>query len=76
MDLKVLFEQYWLIMALGLWFAYKWWNASRVMTELSKSAPAVLCCASGTRSGMAKMVLKKNGYPWVYKVGTWRKFLP
>lgn len=118
MDLKVLFEQYWPVLALALWFGYKWWNARRVLAllpdlkkdgavlvdvrtaaefaggsapgtiniplqelggrlaELPKSAPVVLCCASGTRSGMAKMMLKKNGYLRVYNVGTWRKFLP
>ncbi len=41
--------------------------------EIPKSAPVVLCCASGTRSGMAKLVLMKNGYQNVYNVGTWRK---
>lgn len=45
------------------------------LAEIPKSAPVVLCCASGTRSGMAKMVLKKNGYPQVYNVGTWGKLL-
>lgn len=45
------------------------------LSEIPKTAPVVLCCASGTRSGMAKMVLKKNGYPQVYNVGTWGKLL-
>ncbi|MDD2811751.1 rhodanese-like domain-containing protein [Rhodoferax sp.] len=45
------------------------------LAEIPKSAPVVLCCASGTRSGMAKMVLKKNGYQRVYNIGTWSKFL-
>jgi phage shock protein E len=45
------------------------------LAEIPKSAPVVLCCASGTRSGMAKMMLKKNGYPRVYNIGTWNKFL-
>jgi rhodanese-related sulfurtransferase len=45
------------------------------LTEIPKSAPVVLCCASGTRSGMAKMMLKKNGYERVYNIGTWSKFL-
>ncbi len=118
MDLQLLFAQYWPALALGLWFAYKWWNSRRVlgllpdlkkegavlvdvrtaaefasgsapgtiniplqelgrrMAELPKSVPLVLCCASGTRSGMAKMMLKKNGHPRVYNVGTWRKLLP
>lgn len=43
--------------------------------ELPKSSPVVLCCASGTRSGMAKMMLRKNGYRKVYNVGTWSKLL-
>ncbi len=104
-------------MALGLWFAYKWWNTRRVigmlpdlrkngatcvdvrsaaefasgsapgtiniplqelgsrLSEIPKSAPVVLCCASGTRSGMAKLLLKKNGYQDVHNIGTWSKFL-
>jgi rhodanese-related sulfurtransferase len=36
----------------------------------------VLCCASGTRSGMARMMLKKKGYQRVYNIGIWRNFLP
>lgn len=43
--------------------------------ELPKSVPVVLCCASGTRSAMAKLLLKKNGYPMVHNIGTWSKFL-
>ncbi len=43
--------------------------------ELPITAPVVLCCASGTRSGMAKLVLKKHGYAQVYNIGTWSKFL-
>ena len=45
------------------------------MAEIPKAAPVVLCCASGTRSGMAKLVLKKNGYQRVYNIGTWAKLL-
>jgi len=43
--------------------------------EIPKSAPVVLCCASGTRSGMAKLLLIKNGYKQVHNIGTWYKFL-
>jgi rhodanese-related sulfurtransferase len=117
MDLSGFIQNYWPFLALGLWFAYKWWNSSRVvamlpalkergaslvdvrsaaefasanapgtiniplqelgsrLAEISKDKPVVLCCASGTRSGMAKMVLKKNGYRDVYNIGTWSKFL-
>ena len=46
----------------------------RRLDEIPRTSPVVLCCASGTRSGMAKMVLLKNGYSNVYNIGTWRKF--
>ena len=45
------------------------------LSEIPKTSPVVLCCASGTRSGMAKLLLKKNGYPKVYNIGTWTKLL-
>jgi len=118
MDLTTAFKQYWPLVALALWFGYKWWNARKVagllpelkqrgatlvdvrsaaefasghapgtlniplrelgsrLGEIPRSSPVVLCCASGTRSGMAKMVLLKNGYSDIYNIGTWRKFLP
>lgn len=117
MDFLGLFEKYWPLMALGLWFAYKWWNSKKVVAmlpelkkngaifvdvrsagefakgnapgtiniplqelgsrlgEIPKSAPVVLCCASGTRSGMAKRMLIKKGYQNVHNIGTWSKFL-
>ena len=45
------------------------------LAEIPKSSPVVVCCASGTRSAMAKLLLKKNGYPQVHNIGTWRKLL-
>jgi phage shock protein E len=45
------------------------------LTEIPKSSPVVLCCASGTRSGLAKLLLMKNGYQQVYNVGRWSKLL-
>ena len=45
------------------------------LSEIPKSSPVVVCCASGSRSGMAKLLLKKNGYPNVYNVGAWSKLL-
>jgi rhodanese-related sulfurtransferase len=44
------------------------------MGEIPKDAPVVVGCASGTRSGMAKRALKRQGYE-VYNVGTWRNFM-
>lgn len=117
MNLPEFIEKYWLFLALGLWFAYKWWNSRRVIAmlpelkksgaifvdvrsagefanghapgtiniplqelgsrlgEIPKSSPVVLCCASGTRSGIAKLLLMKNGYRNVHNIGTWNKFL-
>jgi phage shock protein E len=43
--------------------------------EIPRSSTVVLCCASGTRSGMAKMMLKRKGYPNVHNIGAWSKFL-
>jgi phage shock protein E len=45
------------------------------LNEITKTAPVVVCCASGTRSGMAKVILKKNGFNKVYNIGTWTNFL-
>ena len=117
MDFLDLFEKYWPLLALGLWFAYKWWNSKKVIAmlpelrrngatfvdvrsagefananapgtiniplnelgnrlrEIPKSSPVVLCCASGTRSGMAKLLLKSKGYRKVHNIGTWGKLL-
>ena len=117
MDFLGFFEKYWPFMAIGFWFAYKWWNTKRViamlpelkrsgatfvdvrsgaefangnapgtiniplkelltrLVEIPKSSPVVLCCASGTRSGMAKLLLKKSGYRKVYNIGTWSNLL-
>jgi rhodanese-related sulfurtransferase len=48
--------------------------ASR-LGEISRTSPVVLACASGTRSAMAKRLLLKKGYPQVYNIGSWSKFL-
>ena len=45
------------------------------LSEIPKTSPIVLCCASGTRSGMAKLLLRKNRYLDVYNIGTWSKLL-
>jgi phage shock protein E len=45
------------------------------LAEISKTKPIVVCCASGSRSGMAKMLLKRNGFSQVYNVGSWIKLL-
>ncbi|MDP3700898.1 MAG: rhodanese-like domain-containing protein [Hylemonella sp.] len=45
------------------------------LAEIPRTVPVVLCCASGTRSGMAKMMLKTKGYQNVFNIGTWSNFL-
>jgi rhodanese-related sulfurtransferase len=48
---------------------------SHRLNEITRPTPVVVGCASGTRSGMAKMILKKNGFKQVYNVGAWRNFI-
>ncbi len=43
--------------------------------ELDKKKAIVLCCASGTRSGMAVGILKKNGFSKVINAGPWTNTL-
>jgi rhodanese-related sulfurtransferase len=41
------------------------------ISELDKNKPVVLCCASGSRSGMAASILRKNGFREVLNAGPW-----
>lgn len=43
--------------------------------EIAKGVPVVVGCASGSRSGMARMVLRKQGFEQVHNIGSWRNFL-
>ena len=45
------------------------------LDEIPKTSPVVVGCASGTRSGMAKMLLKKKGYSAVHNIGAWGNFM-
>jgi rhodanese-related sulfurtransferase len=45
------------------------------MNEIPRNAPVVVGCASGTRSGMAKLLLKKKGFALVYNIGAWPNFM-
>ena len=109
----IFIEQYWPIIALALWFGYKWWSAKQVvrmlpelrlkgavfvdvrsttefasgnapgsiniplpelgsrLADLPKDRDVVLCCASGSRSGIAKMMLRAKGFAKVHNAGTW-----
>ena len=39
--------------------------------DISKDRPIILCCASGMRSQMAVLVVKKMGFSEVYNGGPW-----
>lgn len=41
------------------------------LQELPKDAPLLVACASGTRSGMARLILKRHGFKQVYNLGNW-----
>ena len=43
--------------------------------EIPKGTPVVLCCASGTRSGLAAGILRSAGRSPVYNAGGWRNLL-
>jgi rhodanese-related sulfurtransferase len=41
-------------------------------SELNNTKPIILCCASGSRSAMAKRILMAKGFKNVHNVGTWK----
>lgn len=48
---------------------------SQRLREIPRTTAVATGCASGTRSGMAKMILKKNGDTRVYNIGSWCHFI-
>ncbi|WP_368029248.1 rhodanese-like domain-containing protein [Arcobacter sp. s6] len=42
------------------------------INELDKTKPIIVCCASGSRSAIAKRTFLSNGYENVHNAGTWR----
>ncbi len=46
-------------------------EVERRVGELDSSKPVILCCASGTRSAMAAVVLKRHGFKNVVNAGPW-----
>lgn len=44
-------------------------------SKLDKEKTYILCCASGTRSGMALGIMKKNGFKSVVNGGPWTNTL-
>lgn len=43
--------------------------------QLDKTKTIILCCASGTRSGIALGILKRNGFQSVMNAGAWSNTL-
>ncbi|HLW55929.1 MAG TPA: rhodanese-like domain-containing protein [Bacteriovoracaceae bacterium] len=41
------------------------------LQEIPKEVPIVVACASGTRSGIARLILKRHGLRNVYNLGNW-----
>ena len=41
------------------------------MNELDKTKPIILCCASGSRSAIAKYTLASGGFENVHNAGAW-----
>jgi rhodanese-related sulfurtransferase len=46
-------------------------NLTSQMNKLKKEQVIVTCCRSGSRSGMAKHMLKSNGFLQVHNGGPW-----
>ena len=41
--------------------------------ELDRNRPILVCCASGSRSGVAVSILKRAGFTEVANLGSWRR---
>ncbi|WP_321315107.1 rhodanese-like domain-containing protein [Halarcobacter sp.] len=45
------------------------------INELDNSKPIILCCASGSRSGLARRLLITKGFENVHNAGMWKSLL-
>ncbi len=45
------------------------------MNELDNTKPIILCCASGSRSAIAKSTLMANGFKNVHNAGNWSSLI-
>ena len=46
-------------------------NLNNQLSKLKKDKAIITCCASGSRSSIAKSILKSNGYTNVHNGGSW-----
>ena len=45
------------------------------MNELDNTKPIIVCCASGSRSGLARRILLTKGFENVHNAGRWNSLL-
>jgi len=45
------------------------------MKDLDNTKPIILCCASGSRSGLARRLLISKGFKNVHNAGVWRSLV-
>ena len=45
------------------------------INELDTTKPIIICCASGSRSALARRLLVANGFENVHNVGRWKSLL-
>jgi phage shock protein E len=45
------------------------------LPTLDRTKPILVCCASGARSGVAKAMLERAGFPKVDNAGPWQRLL-
>jgi len=48
-------------------------NLNAQLSKLKKEKTIITCCASGSRSSVAKNILKSNGFENVHNAGSWFK---
>ena len=46
-------------------------DLSARLSQIPGDVPVVLCCAGGSRSGMASLLLRRHGFKQIYNVGAW-----
>ena len=47
-------------------------NLKDQLSKLNKGKPIITCCASGSRSGVAKRILQSSGFSEVHNGGAWQ----
>ncbi|WP_294960401.1 rhodanese-like domain-containing protein [Sulfurimonas sp.] len=50
-------------------------SLDKQMNKLDKTKPIIICCASGSRSGLARRSLMAKGFDNVYNAGAWRSLI-